>query len=228
MFADLIIAGFIATAGGWHAPADAPRVEPAVIRSSAERADRETSQTMLHLAADLGCPRYRGGYYDDHRGYPHRCRRRHADPYHDPRSDRYSRHDDDYRTPDHHRRYGERHHADPDHDDHRHGDSPYRAEPDDRLLDRDGRPYSHSRDFQDDDVPPYRRGAYDPAFERDPDFGRFDEAPPRGVTDERFRDSRPRLRDNYYHRSSYHGYDRKKKATTTTATMTTEDRRLAV
>lgn len=206
MFADLILAGFIAAAGGWHAPADATRVEPAVIRSAAERADRETGQTMIHLAADLGCPRYRGSYHGDYRGYPRRCRPRHADPYHDERSDRYSRHDDDYRSPDHDDRYGDRY-EDPAYGDDRYSDSPYRGAPRDRLHDRHGRPYSHSRDF-DDEAPPYRRGTYDP----DRDF-------------DRFRDSSPRPRSDYYQRSSYHDYYRKKKDITTRATMTTENQR---
>ncbi len=209
MFADLILAGFIATAGGWHAPAYAPRVEPAVIRSVAERADRETGQTMIHLAADLGCPRYRGSYHGDYRGYPRRCRPRHADPYHDERSDRYSRPDDEYRRPEHHDRHGERYEG-PAYGDDRYSDSPYRGAPGDRLRDRHGRPYSHSRDL-DDDVPPYRRGTSDPG-------GGFD----------RFRDSSPRPRSDYYQRSSYHDYDRKKKDTTTNATMTTGSQRPVV
>jgi len=221
MFADLILAGFIATVGGWHAQADAPRIEPAVVRSAAERADRETGQPMLHLAADLGCPRYRGGYYDDYRGYPRRCRRRHADPYHDPRSDRYSRHDNDYRAPGHDGHYDERRHADPDHDDGGYSSSPYRAEPDDRLLDRHGRPYSHSRDF-DHEGPSHRRGAFDH------DHDRFDDDVQRGDTSDRFDDRRGPSPRGFYHRSSYHGYDRKKKGTPRTATMTTGSQQLAV
>lgn len=216
MFADLIFAGFIATAGAWHAPADTPSVQPAVIRSVAERADRDTGRSMLHLAADLGCPRFRGGYYDDYRGYPRRCRPRHAEPYHDSDPGRYDHHEDDHRSRDYDDRYGE-HRDEQDYGDDRHSARPYRADPDDRLLDRDGRPYSRSR--EDDDLPAYRRGAYDPAAGHDPDFDRFGDDGPRSDT---------RARRDYYHRSSYHGYDRKKKATTTIDIITTTGAQPAV
>lgn len=227
MFADLIFAGFIAAAGAWDTPAQTPAVQPAVIRSAAERADRHAGPAMLHLAADLGCPRHYGDYNGDYSRYPRRCRRDHAEPYHDPRPPRYGGYEDGYRD---HRYNDSPDYRDrgPVYGDERYGNSPYRSGPDDRLLDREGRPYSRSRGFDDDrDIPPYRRGAYDPAFDEDRD--RFDERPLRGIRSDRpgfdpYHNSRipeePNSWRDYYHRSSYHGYGRKKKDTTMTTIIT--------
>ncbi len=221
MFADLIIAGVIATAGAWQAPAPSPAVQPAIIRSVGERADREAGDARLHFAADLGCPRYRGGYYDDHRGYPRRCRRRHSEPYHDPRGDRYGSYEDGYEARgDRRGRYedgydprGDRgrhseYRSEPDYDHDRHRGGHDRGGSRDRLYDRDGRPYSRSRDSG-DDAQPYRRGRYDSTPDERRDFDRFrdDRTPARG-------DYR-----QYYQRSSYHGYDRKKKHMTAAHTI---------
>ena len=199
MFADLILAGFIATAGGWQAPDASPAIQPAIIRGAGERADREADDAKLHLAADLGCPRYRGGYYDDHRGYPRRCRRRHSEPYHDPRGDRYGRHDDGYEARGDRGRRSE-YRSEPDYGRDRYRDYPDRGESRDRLYDRDGRPYSRPRDL-DDDATPYRRGSYEPTLDERRDFDRFRDNPTPTRRGDR----------EYYHRSSYDGYDLKKK-----------------
>jgi len=238
MFADLILAGFVAAAGAWDAPVQTPVAQPAVIRSTTERADRHNSgPTLLHLAADLGCPRHYGDYNGDYSRYPRRCRRRHAEPYHEPRPPRYGRGHEDYRAPHRSERYGYRDDRRPAYEDGRYRDPAYRGDPRDRLLDREGRPYSRSPGYEDDrDSPRYRPGAYDPAFDEERYRDDLNARLPRGVRRERSgfdvydherRSGAPRLRTDYYHRSSYHGYYRKKKDTMTGTITTTKTRRPA-
>ncbi len=213
MFVDLIFAGVIAAAGAWQAPATAPAAQPAVIRSAGERADREAGERLLHLAADLGCPRYRGGYHGDFRGLPRRCRPRHAiDPYHNRDDRRYDRFDEGDRA----ERFDD--------------SSGFRG---DRLTDRDGRPFRGPRDFDDrrfddrdlddrrfDDRADRFDDRSEEGFDDEPerfrgderrDFGR-DRSQPDRFHDRGEREFRSRPR-NTYRRSSYDGAAHKKKDT---------------
>ncbi len=220
MLVELIFASLVAAAGGANAQAPDTPLEPAVIHET-DGASRASSP-RLQPAADLGCPQYYRRGHD----YPPRCRRHHADPYHEGPGGRYGRYDDrqydgrpgrysDYRNED---RYydGGRYDADPEF-------------PRDTLRDRRGRPYPNSRRRDEERyAPPYRSGGYDrpapyrarPGAFEDTDQGVFMDEPRFdrfGTGDDRVYRTAP---SPYLHRSSYHGPAYKKKDTGGIAIMT--------
>ncbi|RIA56627.1 hypothetical protein [Dichotomicrobium thermohalophilum] len=203
MFAEIVFASLMA-AGGPAALAQTPEPQPAVMHYT----DGEQGAPRLQLAADLGCPRY----YDRRRGYDKRCYRRRADPYRDGYRDRYGRYDDE-------RYYDERPGRYSDRDDPYYEDAPYRGDwngPRDTLRDRYGRPYPDAEPGFDEDVPPYRRGAYERPGPRDRYYDDRDlddarERWRRGETSRPFREGR--AFDAFYQRSSYREPLYKKKDT---------------
>jgi len=168
MFAHLVLAGFMASAGAAQAQTAAPALQDAVIHEDTVPRHIEHAHPFLHRAADLGCSHYSGDYSD-------RCYRRRADPYYGygRHRDRDNRYDRDRR----HGRYDEDRHR------YRDGDRRYRDyrrrgryyhdryhrhdHRDDRLTDRYGRPYADDRE-RDRYRRPYRPGRYDRRFHRRP------------------------------------------------------------
>ncbi len=218
MFAEIVFASLIAVSGQ-AAAGEAPAAsQPAVIRS----ADAGRAAPRVHLAADLGCPRY----YDRRRGYGDRCYRRDADPYHNGPRDRYGRYERDRYSDEDYGRYSNRR-APYD------GDERYQDNwngPRDTLRDRYGRPYPETAPGADGDVPPYRRGGYTEPGPREPYYDRSEyyEEPPRGRRGDdfdRFRDDR--APDAYYQRSNYREPLNKKKDTDPMTNTTTRSRNAA-
>jgi len=210
MFAYLMLAGFMASAGAAGAQTAAPPLQHAVIHEDAAPRHIERAHPFLHRAADLGCSHYSGDY-------SHRCYRRRADPYygrHDRR--RPGRYDDHrYRDGDRYYRHDRRHGR---YGRDRYDRHDYRG---DRLRDHYGRPYSDYRE-RERYRRPYRPGGFDRRFHRRPfDRSRHDlRGDDRRI--DRFRESAtPSLRRPHEPRlmPASHRDDRfyKKKDTATTA-----------
>jgi len=222
MFAYLVLAVFMASAGVAQAQTAEPALQRAVVHEDAVSGHIDMAHPFLHRAADLGWLLYSGDYSD-------RCYRRRADPYYGRDDDyghdrRHGRYDDDrdHGHDDHRYRDGNRHYRHDRHhgryDDDRYDRHPYR---DDRLTDRYGRPYAdeHERDRY---RRPHRPGHYDRRYHRRP----FDRSRHDFRGDDRrfhgFRDSAatppPGSREAYLTRVSHRdGRFYKKKDTATTA-----------